>query len=202
MAVNRPLFPAVGKNHPYHGDDLHEHFEFAQVTGLDGKTFRSRYRAQPANQEFTPDDYNSHPRWDQAGIELNQRHESSGNKQLVGQRVEQHSDGGDLSTFAGQVTVNSIGDRGGDEEGRSQQFFLPEGAAEAITGEQPDQQWDADDAAERNVVGQIHRGHGSSLEASEPSEVKLSSTQDDESNDGERGAWHKGAAYSITAALN
>src|SRR5438876_11737209 len=37
-------------------------------------------------------------------------------------------------------------------------FILPMGAAEAIAGENPDQQWDAKNAAERYVIGQIHRG--------------------------------------------
>src|SRR5438128_5961299 len=156
--VNGPLPPAMSQNHGYHRYDLHEHLELAQVTGLDGETLRSCNGAQAADQEFASDDHDRHPCRNQAGVELNQGHECGGDEQLISEGIEQHPDRGDLPTFAGQVTVNSIGDRGDNEQRRGHQFFLPMGAAEAIAGENPDQQWDAENAAERYVIGQIHRG--------------------------------------------
>jgi 6-phosphogluconate dehydrogenase (decarboxylating) len=35
-----PLVPAVRENYRHHGNDLHQHLEFAQFAGFDGETFR------------------------------------------------------------------------------------------------------------------------------------------------------------------
>jgi hypothetical protein len=53
--------------------------------------------------------------------------------------------------------VESVGDGGGDEHRRGQQFALavhPQG--EALAAQDPDQHRDAEDAGKRDVVRQIH----------------------------------------------
>ena len=133
------------------------HFDFAEIAGVNGEALLRGDGAQAADQEFASDDDHRHPCRDDAGIQLHQGDEGGGDEQLVGQGVEQHAHGGDLMTAPRQVAVESVGDGGGDEDGRGQQFALamhPHG--EAAAGQDPDQHRNAEDAGERNVVRQVH----------------------------------------------
>ncbi len=53
-----------------------------------------------------------------------------GDHQLVGERVEQHADGGDLAAFAGEVAVEAVGDGGRDEDEGGEDLLLAVRAAE------------------------------------------------------------------------
>ena len=69
---------------------------------------------------------------------------------------EQHSHGCDLATFAGDVAVDSIGNRGGNEQDAGKQLLLAIDAGEAGGGEHPDEQRDAKDSGKRDGIGKVH----------------------------------------------
>src|SRR5580700_9984683 len=156
MAVDRPLLPAMVEDNRHDGDDLHHHLEFAEFTGFDGEAFGGGDGTQATDQKLATDDDDRDPRRNQAGIELHQRDERGGDEKLVGQGIEQNSHGGDLSAFAGEVAVNTVGHGGGDEDGGGQQFFFAGHAAEAAAAKNPHQQRNAEDADQRDGVGQVH----------------------------------------------
>ncbi len=109
------------------------------------------------NQKLAADDDHSHPGRHQRGIELNQRDESGGDQQLVGQRIEQHAHGRDLATFTREISVNAVGDRSQDENGRRQDFSLAGLLArETRRAQNPYEKRNRGDAGERDVVRKIH----------------------------------------------
>ena len=181
MAIERPLPPAVRQNHCDHRDDLDQHLEFSEIAGLNRESFRSSYGTQATHQELAPNNDHGHPCRYQSGIELHQGHERRGDEQLIGQGIQQNSNRRDLPSLARQVSVNSIGDGRQDEQRRGQYLSLTMLAAESAAGKNPDQQGDAENAAERNVVWQIH------LRLNSPpgrrATFKLSSTGYSESNE-------------------
>jgi hypothetical protein len=111
-----PGLPVMVDNRRHYADDLHNHFQLAEIAGLDGKPFGRSDAAQSAYQELTTNDDYRYPGWDDARIELHQRDESRGNHQFVRQRIEQHAHGGHLATFPRQVAIEAIGDGGQDEQ--------------------------------------------------------------------------------------
>jgi hypothetical protein len=124
---------------------------------LNGKALGSGNRAQSAHQKLAANDHYSHPRRDERGIKLHQRDESSGDQQLVGERIEQYAHGGDLAAFAREIAVNTVGNRSQDENHRSQDFSFPGLLArETWSAKNPDEQRDRGDAGERDVVRKIH----------------------------------------------
>ena len=141
----------------HHGDDLHQHLGLAQLAGLDGEAFRRRNGSQAAHQELAPNDDDGHPRRHGARIELHQSDEGGCNQQLVGHRVQQHAHGGHLGALAGEVAVNGIGQGSRNEDKRRQQFAVAVGRAEAAAGQDPDQDRDAEDPGERDVVREVHK---------------------------------------------
>jgi len=97
---------------------------FAEIAGLDGEALRGGDPAQPADQEFTANDEHGNPGGDHRRVELDQRNQGGGDEEFVGERVEQHAEGGDLSPATRQIAIQAIGDRGGDEnQGRQSLFF-------------------------------------------------------------------------------
>ena len=121
------------------------------------------------------------PGRNQAGIELHQRDKRSGDEELVGQGIEQYAHGRDLAAAAGQVSVDAVSDGGGDKQGRCQQLLLAVKGAKMVGGKQPDQQRNAEDAGQRDGVGQIHRGHGPPAARDRAGNSSLSSTRKRES---------------------
>src|ERR1700730_16951053 len=120
----RPVFPTVVEDDGDHGNNLHQHFEFAQIAGLNGEPFRGGNRTQTTHQKLARNNHYRDPGGNQAGVELNQRDESGGDKKLIGQGIEQYAHGSDLSAPAGEIPVDPVGDGGGDKEGRSQQLLF------------------------------------------------------------------------------
>ena len=57
-----------------------------------------------------------------------------------------------------------------------------------VAGKQPDQQWNAADAGQRDGVGQIHRGHGPPAAGEKAGSTSLSSTPQRESMK-QNGGW-------------
>ena len=120
----RPFLPAMVEDDGDHGNNLHQHLEFAQVAGLDGEAFRGGDGAQPTDQKFARDNDHRDPGRDQAGVELNQRDEGGGDEELVGQGIEQDAHGRDLVAAAGEISVDAVGDGGGNKQSGGQQFLL------------------------------------------------------------------------------
>src|SRR6478672_4079652 len=116
FTIHGELRPAVVENYCHHRNNLHHHFEFAEIAGFDSEPLGGGNRPQSADQKFAADDYNRNPGRNHTGVELNKRDECSGNKELVGQGVEQPAHGGNLPAPSGNVAVNAIGDRRGNEQ--------------------------------------------------------------------------------------
>jgi hypothetical protein len=154
--VDGPLLPAMVENYRHDGDNLHNHFELAEIAGFNREAFGSGNAAQPTDQELPADYDDGDPGCHQRRVELNQGDESGSNEQLVGQWVEQHSNGGDLATFAGDVAVDPVGNRSDDKQNRGEQFLLAIDAGEARSREHPDEQWDAEDTGERDGIRKVH----------------------------------------------
>src|SRR6266853_95857 len=117
-----PFLPAASENHRHHRNNLHQHFELAEFARLNRKTFGRGNRAQPAHQKLAADDNHGHPCRYQRRIELHQGDESGSNQQFVSQRIEQDAHGRDLAPFSRQVTIDSVGYRSHNKNGRSQNF--------------------------------------------------------------------------------
>ena len=179
----------VVEDHGDHRNNLHQHFKFAQFAGLDGETFGGGNRTQSAHQKFARDNHHRHPGRNQAGVELHQGDKRGGDQKLVGQRIEQHAHGRDLAAAARQIAVDAVGDRGRDEQRRRQQFLLAVKAVKMVGGKKPDQQRDAEDAGQRDGVGQIHRGHGPPAGKEKAGSNSLSSTPQRESMKQKEGYW-------------
>src|SRR5581483_382157 len=160
-----PVFPAHREDGGDHGDDLHDHLEFAEIAGLDGEAFGGGDGTEAADHEFTANHDDGHPRRHDLRVELHQGYEGGGDEQLVGERIEEHAHGGDLAAAAREVTINAVGDRGGNENRGGEQLFFAVQAAEAAAGQDPDQHRYAENAAERDVVGQVHRQKLAGVEA-------------------------------------
>src|SRR6266567_1179843 len=152
-----PLPPAMIENHRDHGNNLHKHFEFAQIAGFNGESLRSRNRSQAAYQEFPADNYDGNPCGNQPRIELDQSDERSSDQQLVGERIKQDPHGGNLPATPRDVAIDSVSDRGRNKERRSEQLLFTISRGEAVRGEHPDQQWDHANPDERNGIGKIHQ---------------------------------------------
>src|SRR5580698_4175982 len=133
-AVDVPFFPAMVEDDGHHGDALHQHLELAEIAGFNGKAFRCGDGTQAADQKFTADDDDGNPCGDQAGVELHESDECGGDEEFIGQGIEQHSHGGDLTAPAGEVAVNAISNGGCNKECGCQKFFFATGALKAVRG--------------------------------------------------------------------
>src|SRR5664279_3874314 len=71
---------------------------------------------------------------------------------LSAHRVEQHPHRGHLGPLAGDVAVNGVRQRSRDEDERGQQFTLAVRGAETAAGQDPNQDRNAEDPGERDVV--------------------------------------------------
>ncbi len=107
-----------------HAEDLHAHLQLAQIAGLDGEAFGGGNRTQAADQELPANDDDHHPRRHDARIELHQSDEGSGDQQLVGNRIQQHTQRGDLGAPARQVAVDRVRERRGEKDRARQQLAL------------------------------------------------------------------------------
>ncbi len=104
----------------YSGDnayDLDNGFKLAQVASRNGETFRTGDGPQAADQELASDDNGSDPRFNNVRVVLDQGDESGSDKQLVSQRVKQRTECSDLAVLACQVAIDSVSDKGKQEEG-------------------------------------------------------------------------------------
>ena len=99
-------------------------------------------------------------------VHLHERHERRGDQQLVGQRIHDLPERGDLLAAARQVAVEPVGQRRQAEDRRADQL-LPHAQNEApleLRQQHDDQQRHEKDAAERQRVRQIHQDrHASSI---------------------------------------
>ena len=140
------------------GDDLDDGFELADLGGLDGEAFGGGDGAEAGDEELAADDEDGDPGGHDARVVGDQEDEGGGDHELVGEGVEQHAEGGDLAAAAGEVAVQAVGDGGEDEEGGGEDLLLAvAGRARGnVRREDPDQQRDAGDAAQRDGVGQVH----------------------------------------------
>src|SRR6266516_1323203 len=152
-----PLPPAMIENHGDHGNNLHKHFELAQIAGFNGEALGCCNRSQAAYQEFSADNYDGNPCRDQSRIELDQSHEGSSDQQLVGERIKQNPHSGYLPAAARDVAIDSVSDRGRNKERRSEQFLFTISRGETVRGKHPDQQWDHANPDERNGIGKVHQ---------------------------------------------
>src|SRR5205814_6651462 len=82
--------------------------------GGDSEALRGRDIAQTENCKFAANDDNHHPCGNQ--VHVNQSDEGGGNQELVGDGVEQNSEGGDLKAAAGEVSIGPIGGGGGKQD--------------------------------------------------------------------------------------
>ncbi len=83
--------------------------------------------------------------------EVDEADDGRGDEELVGRRVEQLANDRDQALFAGEVTVQPVGEGGEDEDGRGDEV-----AAVEIREHDGDEGGDGDDAGERQVVRDIH----------------------------------------------
>jgi hypothetical protein len=146
----------VVQNDRDHGNNLHEHFHFAEIAGFDGEAFRRGNAAQATDQKLAANDYDGYPCRDQSRIKLHQGDERRRDQQLIGEGVEQHAHGRDLATFARKIAVDSVSDGCRDEECGSQQLLFAVHTVEVTTREHPHQQRDAANPGQRYGVGKIH----------------------------------------------
>lgn len=142
------------------GDDgyyLDDCFEFAEVAGLDGKALAGGDGAEAADEEFAADDEDGDPGLHHVGIVGHEEDEGGRDHELVGKGVKEHAQGGDLAATTGEESVETVGDRSGDEESGRDEFLLAMSTLEGkARGESPYQERDACDSGERYGVGKVH----------------------------------------------
>jgi hypothetical protein len=163
IATPVPIVPAVGENGSNDGDDLDDGFEFADLAGFDSEAFSGRDAAQAGDKELAADNEDCNPGLDDAGVIADQDDVGSGDQELVGQGVEEHTHGGDLAAAAGEVPVEAVGDAGEDKNDAGDDLLLAAteaGGGVALPGEgrreDPDEQRNAGNTAHRDGVGQVH----------------------------------------------
>jgi hypothetical protein len=143
-----PNPPAVVKDGNDDRDDLDDGFELADVAGFDGETFRRCDGAESGDEELASNDDDGDPGLDDVRVVLDETDVGGGDEQLVGERVEEHADGGDLAAAAGEVAVDSVGNGEQDEEESGNDLLLAvEAAAREIGREHPDEDGHREDAA-------------------------------------------------------
>ena len=157
-AERSPVIPTMGEDDGDDRDDLDDHLEFADVGGLDGEALLRGDRAKSGDKELASDDDDGDPGGDDLGRVLHERDVGSGDEELVGQGVQQHAKRGDLLAPAGKIAVESVGDRGEDEDERCQQFLLAVGAIEDAARQDPDEQGYGENAGRRDGIWQVHQG--------------------------------------------
>lgn len=150
-----PLIPAMSQYRSDYSDDLQNHLEFAQVAGLDGKSFGGGYTSKPGDEELAPEHEDHNPGWHEVWRETNKQDESGGNEEFVGHGVEQNSNATDLAAFSSQIAVKSVGDRGNNEDSSGQQLLLT--ARKNAAGEHPNQEGDTANSAQCNRVRQVQQ---------------------------------------------
>src|SRR5262249_52193209 len=155
-AIHGKLRPAVVENNRNNGNDLHDHFELAEIAGFDGKTFGCGNGSQAANQKFAPNDDHGNPRWNHARIELHQGYKRSRNEEFVGKGIQQHAHGGNLPAPTGDVAVDAIRDGSGNEQRCREQLPLSVRCREPRTRKHPYKHRNAQDTDERDGIRQVH----------------------------------------------
>jgi hypothetical protein len=151
-----PLIPLMGQDGGDDGDDLGDGFQLAQVAGLNGESLRGGNRTKAGDEELAADDHDGDPDFDDLRVVGDQGDERASNHDFVGDRVEEHAEGGYLGALACQITVKPIGDRGQDEEDGGQLLLLAVRLPGKVRRQDPEQQGDHGDPAHRDGVGQIH----------------------------------------------
>ena len=118
---------AVGHEHVDHVDDLQHGLELAVLVGGDGDALRDADDAQHAHGDLAADDDHGDPRGDP--VLGHERDERGGDEQLVGERVEELPERGDLLAPPRDVAVELVGGGGEDEHGRGQDVAVRLGDA-------------------------------------------------------------------------
>jgi hypothetical protein len=152
-----PVVPAMVEDGGDYGDDLDYGLELAEFAGLDGEAFAGGDGAETVDEELAADDDDRDPGMHDAGVVGDEKDEGRGDHELVGQRVEEHAEGGDLGAAASEVAVEAVGDGGEDEDGGGDDLLLTGHALEGGVGrEGPYQQRNARNAGQRYGVRQVH----------------------------------------------
>src|SRR5580704_15007276 len=99
-----------GENHGATGQNLKDHFCFAESRGGDDQSFGGSNLAQTDDDELPADDDHDHPGLNES--HLHQRNESSRNQKLVGNGIKKNSQSSDFAALAGNVTVHYVGGGG------------------------------------------------------------------------------------------
>jgi len=128
-------------------DDLDDCLEFAEVAGLDGETFAGGDGAQAADEELSADDEDSDPGLHDRWVIGHEEDEGCGDHEFVGERIEEHAEGGYLAAATSEEAIEAVGYGGSDEDGGGDELLLAVSALpEKAGGECPDQERNACDA--------------------------------------------------------
>jgi hypothetical protein len=154
-----PVVPTVGEDGGDDGDDLNDGLQLADLAGFDGEALGGGDRAQTGDEKLAADDEDGDPGLDDAGVVADEDDVGSGDKEFVGQWVEEYPHRGDLMAAAGEVAVETIGDAGQNEDDGGDDLLLTVVAGPLPGedgGEYPDEQRHAGDTAHRYGVRQVH----------------------------------------------
>ena len=110
------------EEHVHDVDDLQDRLELAVFVRRDRDALRDADDAQHADGDLAPDDDHGHPGGHP--VLCHERDERGGDEQLVGKRVEELPERRDLLAAPRNVTVELVGRRGQDEDGRREQVAV------------------------------------------------------------------------------
>ena len=147
----------AAQNEQQDGHHLRRHLDLAQPGRRNRDPAGVGQAAQHGHGQLPSQDDGHHPGGRQ--VHLDERHQGGGDEQLVGQRVHQLAERGDLLPPPREVAVEPVGERRDGENGRADQFLAdPEDQAPLELGEQHDhQQRDQEDPRDGQRVGQVQR---------------------------------------------
>ncbi len=152
-----PVVPAVRQDNGDDGDNLDDGLEFAEVAGFNGEAFGAGDAAQSAHQKLAANHQYRDPGLHDVRRVLHQANEGRRDQQLVGQRIEQHSNGRNLAAPPREVAVYAVRDGNQNEEERGEQLLLPvRSPKREVRRQHPDKERHAQDASHRNGVGKVH----------------------------------------------
>src|SRR5262245_9946257 len=146
----------VPQNQKSDRHNLSHHLDLAFARSIDRETLRGRDASQSADGKLTPDNDHDHPCGNILRIELNERDKGGRNKKLVGDRVQQYSQSRHLSPLSGQVAIQQVRERCGQEDRG--------GHLHVVLGQENGYQYGNQEyATERQGIRQIHIFYGCAL---------------------------------------
>src|SRR5580698_8339971 len=111
-----PIITAVGEDGGDDRDDLNDGLELAKLAGFDGEALGRRDGAKAGDQKFAANHKDGDPGRNDARVIGNQDDIGRSDHELVRERVEEHTHGGDLFAPARKISVEAVGDAGKDED--------------------------------------------------------------------------------------